>query len=67
MLDRGKVIKGLTLCANGEPCYKEKFRSCPYTPIGKPPGYNCGAAMAADALALIRETEHRKKGKRDAD
>lgn len=52
MPDREKVISALMLCANCESC-----RICPYSPIGKPPEYNCGAAMAADALALLLEQE----------
>ena len=57
MPDREKVIAALTLCANGEPCYKDKYKNCLYSPIGKADGYNCGGAMAADALALLREQE----------
>lgn len=59
MADREKIMEALTLCANGEPCTGEKYRTCPYSPIGKPEYYNCGAAMAADALALLREQEPR--------
>ena len=54
MPDREKVIAVLTLCANGEPCYKDKYKNCLYSPIGKAVGYNCGGAMAADALTLLR-------------
>jgi len=57
MIDTEKVVMALTLCANGEPCMGEKYRTCPYSPIGKPEYYNCGAGMAAGALALLKEQE----------
>ncbi len=57
MPDIEKLMEALTLCANGKPCMGEKYRTCPYSPIGKPEYYNCGAVMAADALALLKEQE----------
>ncbi len=57
MPDREKLMEALKLCANGEPCMGKKYRACPYSPIGKPEYYNCGAAMAAGILALLREQE----------
>ena len=57
MADREKVLKALAMCANDEPCYKQKFRDCPYSPIGKPSGYNCAGAMARDALELLKAQE----------
>lgn len=55
MPNREILMEALTLCANGEPCMGKKYRTCPYSPIGKPEHYNCGAAMAAGVLALLRE------------
>ena len=55
MTDRERLLQGLRLCADGRPCYKDKFRDCPYTPIGQMPDYNCAAAMARDALAVLQE------------
>ena len=66
MNDREKVIAALTLCANGEPCCRQKFVDCPYSPIGKPDWYNCAAVMAADALALLNELESERKAAMDA-
>ena len=55
MPDREKVIDALMLCANGESCFRDKFRNCPYSPKGKPHDYNCASAMAADVLALLKK------------
>ena len=57
MTDRERLLQGLRLCADGRPCYKDKFRECPYTPIGQMPDYNCAAAMARDALGVLEGQE----------
>ena len=56
MLDREKVIKGLELCANGEPCIGEKFMKCPFSPRSNAE-QNCGVTMARNAIALLKEQE----------
>lgn len=57
MTDKKTIIAALTLCSNGEMCIEDKWRACPYSPIGETDWYNCAAVMAADALALLKEQE----------
>lgn len=54
-IDREKVMAALTLCANGEACILDKYRNCPYSPIGQSDWYNCAAVLAADTLAMLKE------------
>ena len=55
-MDKDTIKNGLRLCANGEPCIGEKFISCPFSPRNNAE-QNCGATMARNALALLKEKE----------
>lgn len=57
MIDREKVITGLEHCITDEPCCRQKYITCPYTPR-KTGDDNCARALAKDVLALLKEQEH---------
>lgn len=51
-----KVMRALEHCSTDEPCSKDKYINCPYTPrMCNNPDYNCARAMAKDALELLKE------------
>ena len=56
MIDREKVITGLEHCITDEPCCRQKYITCPYTPR-KTGDDNCARALAKDVLALLKEQE----------
>lgn len=60
MPDREKVIAGLEHCITDEPCCRQKYITCPYTPR-KTGDDNCARALAKDVLALLKEQEGRHR------
>ena len=56
MIDREKVIAGLEHCITDEPCCRQKYITCPYTPR-KTGDDNCARVLAKDVLALLKEQQ----------
>ena len=56
MVDREKVIKGLTICRHKAIC-QENCMECPYIYDKRAERSNCEGVLHEDALALLKEQQ----------
>lgn len=58
MIDREKVIKGLTICRH-KAISQENCKECPYIYDKRSKHSNCEGVLHYDALALLKEQEEK--------